>query len=193
MGVLPVILGFSLSMDALAVSCTIPVCVPDVSLPKSLKVAASFGFFQAVMPLLGWFAAERFLSVIEPVDHWIALILLSLVGGRMIAEGLSAKKGCPAIKGDPTAGKNLLALAVGTSIDALAAGISFTGMNINVFSTVGIIGVITFSLSFIGMQLSGLLLGSNRTGKMEVAGGVVLIFIGIHIVLEHLGIIEPML
>ncbi len=182
------ILGVSLSMDALAVSCTIPVCVPGVSMIRSLRVALSFGFFQAVMPLIGWFAAERFLFLIEPVDHWLGFILLSIVGGKMIREGLAAKKGCSVLPGDPTRGKYLLALSIGTSIDALAVGVSFIGMKIDVFTTVTVIGLITFSLSFIGLRLSRRLCGDNRTGKMEVIGGLVLILIGINIVLEHLGI-----
>jgi len=190
MGVLPFVLGVSLSMDALVVSCAIPLCVSGISIAKSLKVAASFGFFQALMPLLGWLVAKRFLSVIAPVDHWIGLFLLSLVGGRMIKEGLSAGNGCPVVSGDPTGGRNLLALSVGTSIDALAAGISFTGMDMDVLPAVVIIGIITFIISFSGLRFSSSMLGNNRTGRMEIAGGVVLILIGIHMVLDHLGVMD---
>lgn len=187
---LALVLGFSLSMDALAVSCTIPLCVPGVSIIRSLRVALSFGLFQALMPLLGWFAAARFVKIIEPVDHWLALVLLSFVGYRMIREGLAAKNGYAELEGDPTKGRYLLALSVATSIDALAVGVSFVGMKIAVIPTVIVIGIITFSLSFTGLRLSRRLCGNNRTGKMEVMGGIVLILIGINIVLQHLGITQ---
>lgn len=187
---LAVIFGLSLSMDALAVSCAIPLCVAHISVVRSLKVAMSFALFQAFMPLAGWMAAKRFYFLIEPVDHWVGLLLLSAVGIKMIREGLEARKGCPVMSGDPTKGRVLLALSVGTSIDALAVGVSFTGMKVQVISTVFIIGLITFLLSFAGLRLSGKLCGNDRTGKMEILAGTVLILLGIKMVLDHLGILQ---
>ncbi len=181
-------LGFSLSLDAFAVSCAIPCAVPRLSLIQALRVAGTFGVFQAIMPLAGWMAADLAAGFIEPVDHWVAFVLLALVGGRMAWEGYGKVRfpeACPIPTGDPTWGKRLLALAVGTSIDALAVGVSFLGLRIAVYRTVTVIGVVTFLVCMTGLLASKRLCGEGG-GRWEILGGGVLMAIGVKILLEHL-------
>lgn len=182
------LLGFSLSMDAFAVSIVICFCVVALSFPRILKVAGSFGLFQAMMPFFGWLSASRFAEVIRPWDHWVAFLLLSAVGIHMILEGVKKKTACPAWS-DPTTGKALLALSVGTSIDAFAAGIGFVGMGIHVAGTVAVIGLMTFSLSAAAM-LFGRKIGRNFGEKMLIIGGILLVAIGLKILLQHVFIME---
>ncbi|MGC9371926.1 MAG: manganese efflux pump MntP family protein [Thermovirgaceae bacterium] len=178
------LLGFSLSMDAFAVSIAISFCVAALSLPRVLKVAGSFGLFQAIMPLFGWLAASGFAEVIKPWDHWVAFLLLSAVGIHMILEGAKNDTSCPEWP-DPTTGKALFALSVGTSIDAFAAGVGFVGMGIHVSGTVAVIGVMTFGLSAAGMVF-GHRIGRNFGERMLVIGGILLVALGLKIVVEHL-------
>jgi putative Mn2+ efflux pump MntP len=180
----PVFLGLSLSMDAFAVSVALPFCVPSLSMRQIFRVAGAFGFFQALMPLLGWLLASLASELIAPFDHWIAFALLGFIGGKMVLEGLRPAEECDT-RSDPTSGWPLLTLAIGTSIDALAVGFSFAAMNLNVWSTVGIIGSVTFALCWAGM------VGARQIGRffgkrMEVLGGLVLIGIGLKILLDHL-------
>ncbi|MCX7829251.1 MAG: manganese efflux pump MntP family protein [Thermanaerothrix sp.] len=180
-----VALGLSLSMDAFAVSCAMGVCgLSDIR--GALKLSLSFGVFQALMPLLGWLGASSFGRYLERVDHWVALGALSLVGGKMILEGLEKLKGetCPA-SADLGTGR-LLTLSIGTSIDALAVGVGFIGMRLNVPVTSLVIGVVTFLVCLLGVLGSGRLF-KPRGGAFEMAGGTVLIIIGVKILLEHLG------
>ena len=182
-------LGLSLSLDAFAVSCAIPCAVPRLSLIQALRVAGTFGVFQALMPLAGWMAAGLAADVIEPVDHWVAFFLLALVGGRMAWEGYAKMRfpgGCVIEVGDPTRGKRLLALALGTSIDALAVGVSFLGLRVAVYPTVTVIGAVTFLVCMTGLLASKRLCGEGG-GRWEILGGVVLVVIGLKILLEHLG------
>lgn len=180
----PVFLGLSLSMDAFAVSVAMPFCVPSLSMRQILRVAGAFGFFQALMPLLGWALASLASSLIAPFDHWVAFALLGFIGGKMVLEGLKASEECDS-RTDPTAGWPLLTLAVGTSIDALAVGFSFAAMKLNVWTTVGIIGAVTFTLCWIGM-VGGKQIGRFFGRRMEVLGGLVLIGIGLKILFDHL-------
>jgi len=182
-------LGLSLSLDAFAVSCAIPFAVPQISWPQALRVAGTFGIFQALMPLAGWMAADLAADLIAPVDHWVAFGLLSLVGGRMIGEGWAKMRSpgrCQTLSGDPTRGRRLLALAVGTSIDALAVGVSFIGLRIAVYRTVAVIGMVTFLTCMAGLLASKRLCGEGG-GRWEIAGGGVLVAMGIKILGDHLG------
>ncbi|MGC9490236.1 MAG: manganese efflux pump MntP family protein [Thermovirgaceae bacterium] len=182
------LLGFSLSVDAFAVSIAISFCVVALSFLRIFKVAGSFGLFQAMMPLFGWLSASSFAGTIKPWAHWVAFLLLSAVGVHMILEGVKKKTACPAWP-DPTTGKALLALSVGTSIDAFAAGVGFVGMGIHVAGTVTVIGVMTFGLSVAAM-LFGRKIGRNFGEKMLIIGGILLVTIGLKILFEHVPIVE---
>lgn len=178
-------LGLSLSMDAFAVSCAMGVCgLSDMK--GALKLSLSFGFFQAIMPLLGWLGASSFGKYLGRVDHWVALGALSFVGVKMILEGREKLRGetCPASL-DLGPGR-LLTLSIGTSIDALAVGVGFIGMRLNVPFTSAVIGLVTFLVCLLGVLGSGRLF-KPRGGAFEIAGGAVLIIIGVKILLEHLG------
>ncbi len=181
-------LGVSLSMDAFAVSCAIPLCGVRPTRAGALRVAGSFGLFQAAMPLIGFLAADAASALISPVDHWIAAILLGFVGGKMIRDGWGARDECPVMGGDPTRGRLLLLLAFGTSIDALAVGVSFVSLNIRILPTAAVIGLTTFSLCLLGLYASGRLF-RGQGGRLQVVGGGVLIGIGLKILLEHLGLL----
>lgn len=177
------VLGFSLSMDAFAVSIAISFCVASLSAASVLRVAGSFGLFQAVMPLFGWLAASGIAEGLRSWDHWIAFSLLGAVGGHMILEGVKNGVACPRWP-DPTKGKALFALSVGTSIDAFAAGAGFVGLGVDIVPTVAVIGLMTFGFSASGM-LFGHRLGRRFGGKMLIIGGVLLVGIGVKILLEH--------
>ena len=159
--------------------------VDDIDLEKG-KMAFFFGFFQALMPLIGWFGASRFNHLIESYDHWIAFALLAFLGIRMIREHFKDSEECSF---DPTSLKVILTMAVATSIDALAVGISFafTGFNSigQLFSPLIIIGIASFVLSIVG-NLIGIFFGKRFNLRMELFGGLVLIGIGVKILVEHL-------
>jgi len=187
-------LGFSLALDAFAVSCAIPLYAPGVGLAGALRAAGAFGLFQTVMPLLGFWLAGNFLDVIEPVDHWVAFFLLAFVGGHMIFEGISALRATEAarkamrrkLSGDPTRGSLLFLLALGTSIDALAVGVSFVGLELHVYGTAAVIGGITFALSLFGVLGAGRLSRNMGDGRCEILGGVILVLLGVKILLQGL-------
>lgn len=183
---LAAVLGLSLSMDAFAVSCAIPLCRVRVTRRDALRVAGSFGLFQGLMPLLGWLLAARFADLLRPLDHWVAFGLLLFVGGKMIREGWGKGEDCPVSSGDPTRGRTLLLLALGTSLDALAVGVSFLGLPVRVLPTVTVIGGITFLLCLVGLLASGRFF-RGQGGRFEVLGGLVLVGIGAKILLDHLG------
>ena len=182
---LATMLGLSLSMDAFAVSCAIPLCRVRLTRRDALRVAGCFGLFQGLMPLLGWILAARFADLLRPLDHWVAFGLLLFVGGKMVREGRGKKEDCPVGEGDPTRGRLLLLLALGTSIDALAVGVSFLGMPVRVLPTAGVIGGITFLVCLGGLLASGRFF-RGQSGRFEVLGGVVLVGIGLKILLDHL-------
>ena len=146
-----------------------------------------FGFFQALMPLIGYFLGEQFEEYITAVDHWIAFGLLFLIGANMIREAVSRKEDEPA---DSSLGfKTMLLLAIATSIDALAVGISFACIQVKIWSSILIIGVTTFLFSIIGVKI-GNVFGSKFEKSAGIIGGIILILIGLKILLEHLGIIS---
>ncbi len=180
------LIALGLSMDAFAVSICLGLTLFNTSFRNTFLIAFSFGFFQAIMPLIGFFIGGRFSDKIMAFDHWIAFALLIIIGSKMIIEGFKEKEYSEL---DSTLSfKSLLVLAVATSIDALAAGISFAFLEINIFSAILRIGVITFILSVIGVKI-GSRVGERFNAKAEIFGGFVLIFIGSKILLSHIGII----
>ncbi len=151
------LLAVGLSMDAFAVSISSSVTIGKIKFRHAFKIGAFFGLFQAFMPLIGWAAGLSFRALISGIDHWIAFILLALIGGKMIYE--SFKLDCQQNKVNPLNNLVLLGLAVATSIDALAAGISFALLKINILYTVSLIGIITFGISMVGVFLGKKLCG----------------------------------
>ena len=186
MGLFDVIMiGIGLSMDAFAVSICKGLSVQKVQ-PKHAAIAgAYFGGFQCLMPILGYFLGVYFQELIASIDHWIAFILLALIGGNMIREAVSGKEEDT----DSDFGvKKMLLLAVATSIDALAVGITFAFLGVNIWSASVLIGIITFVISAAGIYIGGYF-GNKFQSWAEIVGGVVLILIGLKILMEHLGIL----
>ena len=184
------IIAVGLSMDAFAVSVCKGLATSDVRPLNMLCAGLWFGLFQALMPLIGYLLGVNFSSLIQSVDHWIAFILLSLIGVNMIREAVSSKEECE----DPDTGasyafKVMLPLAVATSIDALAVGVSFAFLSVDIIPAICFIGVCTFFLSAAGVKI-GSIFGNKFERKAEIAGGVILILMGLKILLEHLGIIS---
>ena len=179
------LLGVSLAMDAFAVSITTGITLKDLRWKHALKVGLFFGGFQFLMPLIGYLAGSTFVRYIESVDHWIAFGLLAVIGGNMIRESLSKEEECPDAS---LSVKAMLPMAVATSIDALAVGVGFAFLSVNIGAAVSFIGVITFVLSMIGVKV-GSLFGAKYKSKAELAGGVILILMGLKILLEHLGML----
>ena len=173
-------------MDCFAVSIASGIILKRVQLRPMLIMALAFGFFQALMPLLGWIGASFFSHLIESIDHWIAFAILAFLGGRMIME--SFKDEDCRHEFDPTKLKVVAALAVATSIDALAVGITLAFLNVALIPSVTFIGVTTFVISAIGIRI-GNIFGMKYKSRAEFAGGVILICIGLKILLEHLGIL----
>ena len=174
-----VMIGIGLSMDAFAVATTNGITMKP-KFKQALLIAFAFGLFQAVMPLIGFFAGSLFGDIVEKYDHWIALVLLAIIGGKMVADFFS--------KDEETSQSNLTfgvltMQAIATSIDALAVGVSFAGLTFNIFVAVGIIGAITFSLSLIAVYI-GQTCGKLLSDKANLVGGLILIGIGIKIFLE---------
>lgn len=183
------LMGVALSMDAFAVAICRGLKMRPFSLKQSLIIALFFGGAQALMPLIGWFLGKQFESYITAIDHWIAFVLLSFIGAKMIIECIKqGKDECESCNSDFKISE-LLVMAIATSIDALAVGITFGLLpNVNIFNAISIIGVTTFSLCVCGTFI-GFKFGSALKSKAELAGGIILILIGLKILLEHLGIL----
>jgi putative Mn2+ efflux pump MntP len=177
------VIALGLAMDAFAVSITSGITLKDLRIRNAATIALFFGSFQAFMPLIGWLAGLSARAFITGVDHWIAFGLLSLIGCKMIYE--STKLGPDENKLDPLNILVLLFLAIATSIDALAVGLSLSFLKIAIFTPALIIGAITFLLSFFGVFL-GNISGHFFENKIEIIGGLILIGIGIKIVIEHI-------
>lgn len=179
------LIAVGLSMDAFAVSVCKGLAMEKAPLKKAALAGIWFGSFQALMPLIGYLLGSRFEKYITRIDHWIAFILLALIGGNMIKEAFSKKE-------EETSStmyfKEMFLLAVATSIDALAVGITFAFLRVNILHAVGLIGITTFTLSIVGVKV-GNLFGSRYKSRAELTGGVLLILMGIKILLEHLGIL----
>ena len=185
MGILELFLiAVGLSMDAFAVSVCKGLSVRRAEVKHSLCVGAYFGGFQALMPLIGYLLGTQFETFIVSIDHWIAFVLLGFIGGNMIREALSKEE---EKLDDSFSFKTMVTLAIATSIDALAMGVTFAFLRVNILWAVLFIGVITFVLSAIGLKV-GNVFGAKYKCKAELLGGVVLILMGCKILLEHLGI-----
>jgi len=176
-------IGIGLSMDAFAVSISCGLTIKNLKKRNAFKIGAFFGSFQAVMPVIGWLAGLNLRELISGLDHWVAFMLLLIVGARMIYEATRPEY-CER-KIDPLKHKTLLLLSVATSIDALAVGLSFAFLNISIVLPVIIIGLITFSISFFGV-LGGKKIGCYFRKKVEIAGGLILIGIGLKILVQHI-------
>mgnify|MGYP005861464283 FL=1 len=182
-------LAVGLAMDAFAVSICKGLAMREKVLKKGIIVGLWFGGFQALMPFLGWALGIRFQKYITSVDHWIAFFLLLFIGGKMVIEAVRDKDVQEiGAKDLPLDHKEMLLLAVATSIDALAVGITFAFLNVSIMEACLIIGCTTFVLSVIGVVV-GNFFGTRYKRKAEIAGGVILILIGLKILLEHLGMI----
>lgn len=177
------IIAVALAMDALAVSIGIGTSGGARGFRPIFRLAFHFGLFQALMPVLGWAAGTAFARAIAAVDHWVALGLLTFVGFRMIRSGLSPD--ASRARSDPSRGWTLLALSVAVSIDALAVGLSLAMLHVRIVYPSIVIGVVTGALSWLGLAV-GHRLGSHFGARMEIAGGLLLIAIGVRILLEHL-------
>lgn len=178
------VIAVGLSMDAFAVAVCKGLAVPKVQKKHLFTVGLYFGGFQGLMPLIGYLLGIRFQSLITSIDHWIAFILLGLIGLNMIKES----RGEAECLDCSFSFRAMLPLAIATSIDALAVGITFAFLNVNIIPAVSFIGITTFVLSMIGIKL-GNIFGVKYKSKAEIAGGVVLILMGTKILLEHLGVI----
>ena len=220
------ILAIGLSMDAFAVSICKGLALPKINLKSAGIVGLWFGAFQALMPLIGYLLGVNFRSYIVSIDHWIAFVLLALIGANMIKEALSdddeeEEAEIRNLKRGPEEGiigvcsldscsisptgqvalsradngikeilgfKTMFLLAVATSIDALAMGVTFAFLNVNIIPAISFIGVVTFTCSAIGVKI-GNIFGLKYKSKAEIAGGVILILLGCKILIEHLGIL----
>lgn len=186
MGILETLLiGIALSMDAFAVSIASGVSAPKMPLKNAVVIAAFFGGFQFFMPVLGWSAGEFAYDFISAYDHWVAFALLAAIGGKMVFDSLkgeSAEDGGKASFADPLKYGVLFMLAVATSIDALAVGISFSMLKVHAVKPAVLIGITTFLFSLAGTKF-GCFLGDKFAGKIGILGGIVLVCIGFKILI----------
>jgi len=181
------LIGIGLSMDAFAVSICKGLSMQKIDKKYTLCIGLFFGGFQALMPLTGYLLGNQFSGYIERFDHWIAFVLLALIGFNMIKESREEEEE----EEKPYAGvnfKELLILAVATSIDALAVGVSFAFLGVRIAPAVTLIGCTTFVLTLVGVWV-GNLFGSRYKSRAELTGGIILILIGVKILLEHLGVL----
>ena len=178
-----VLIALGLSMDAFAVSVTLGLSVEKPKVREIVIPGIFFGLFQALMPLIGYFAGINFAERIQKFDHWIAFVLLGIIGGKMIKESFSKNK--EETNENSFLFIKMLILAVATSIDALAVGITFAFFQINIINAVIIIGLTTLFISMIGVKI-GNIFGIKFKSKAEFSGGAVLILLGIKILIEHL-------
>jgi putative Mn2+ efflux pump MntP len=180
-------LALALAMDAFAVALASGVRL-RCTMGQTMRMALAFGLFQFAMPVCGWFLGLSVRSYIEAFDHWAAFGLLAFVGARMLREGLSGKQETERACADPTRGLTLLMLALATSIDALAVGISMAMLAIGIWYPAAVIGLVCFGVTALGMHLgrAAIRVGPDLSGKANLVGGLVLIGIGVKILLEHL-------
>ncbi len=190
MGIIELLLiGVGLSMDAFAVAICKGLGMSRLNMRQAALIALFFGGFQALMPFIGWAAGSQLADLITPIDHWIAFVLLAFVGGKMLWDAFHEEDDEQAEATEAALDvKELLMLAIATSIDALAVGITFAFLQVDIAPSVAIIGCTTFVISFAGVAV-GHFFGARFEKPSTIAGGVVLILIGLKILLEHLGII----
>ncbi len=183
-------IGVGLSMDAFAVAICKGLAMPKLDKVQTLVIALFFGGFQALMPFIGWMLGKQFESYITSFDHWIAFVLLAIIGGKMILDVIKGgdDEEETAVTESKLDIKELFMLAVATSIDALAVGISFAFLQVKIVSAITLIGCTTFCISAFGVFV-GHKFGAKYEDKASLVGGVILILIGLKILLEHLGIL----
>ena len=179
------LISIGLAMDAFAVSICKGLSLKTMSWKKAIIVGLYFGIFQALMPLIGYFLGATFEGVVTKIDHWIAFVLLGIIGINMLKEAFGKDE---ENQNDSVDFKTMSILAIATSIDALAVGITFAFLKVNMILATIMIGIVTFAICVIGVKI-GNKFGDKYERKAEVVGGLILIFMGIKILLEHLGII----
>ena len=184
------LLGIGLAMDAFAVSVCKGLGMRRLNKKQALIIGLYFGGFQALMPLIGWLIGSQFQKYITSIDHWIAFILLGFIGGKMMIEAIREwnEEETVEVMDAPLDHKNMFVLAVATSIDALAVGITFAFLDTPIIEAITIIGITTMIISIIGVVV-GNFFGSRYKSKAEFIGGLILILLGLKILLEHLGIL----
>jgi len=176
------VIALGLAMDAFAVSLAAGASGTVRHLRPTLRLAFHLGLFQSLMPILGWFAGSRVAGRLATVDHWIAFALLAFVGARMIQSGLATD--ADVVPPDPSRGLTMVMMAVATSLDAFAIGLSLAMLDVAIWQPSAIIGVVTAVMSFAGIRF-GATLGVRFGKRMEILGGVVLLLIGVRIVVQH--------
>ena len=182
------LLAVGVSMDACAVSVCKGLSMKKGSAKASILCGSWFGGFQALMPLIGFFLGSLFAKYIKSADHWVAFVLLLFLGVNMLKEAFSSKQECECCDGDLSV-KTMFLMAIATSIDALAVGISLSmAGNVNIFTAILLIGATTFFFSAMGVQI-GSAFGAKLEKKAQIAGGVILCLLGLKILLEHLGVL----
>ncbi|MBR3720356.1 MAG: manganese efflux pump [Clostridia bacterium] len=179
-----ILVGIGLSMDAFAVSICKGLSMKKIEMKNIIIVGTYFGVFQAIMPLTGYLLGTTFSELVISIDHWIAFILLTTIGSKMLKEAYCNND---EDENDNLDFKTMIVLAIATSIDALAIGITFAFFEINIIKAISIIGFLTFTISSVGVII-GNKFGHKFQGKAEVIGGIILIIIGIKILIEHLEI-----
>ena len=183
------LLAVGLSMDAFAVSICKGLAMKRATLKAGLTCGLWFGGFQALMPLIGFFLGNLFAGAIEAVDHWVACLLLVIIGVNMLKEAFGQDEECDSCGSADLGVKTMFVMAVATSIDALAVGISLAmAGDVNILQAVILIGICTCGLSMAGVKI-GSIFGSRFEKKAQLAGGIILILLGVKILLEHLGIL----
>lgn len=178
-----ILLAVALAMDAFSVSISSGLTLKKCGVKHAIIIALFFGGFQAIMPVIGWFSGLQLQEIVKAVDHWIAFILLSSVGVKMIYESLSMQENeevCTVFSL-----RNVIILSIATSIDAFAVGVTFAFLNVSIIEPIIIIGFVTFVLSFLGFYI-GKKIGHLFESKIEIIGGLILIAIGFKILFEHL-------
>lgn len=184
------LIGVGLSMDAFAVSICKGLNMKKINYKHALIIGGFFGGFQALMPFLGWALGSKFEQYIESVDHWIAFILLAFIGGKMVYESIKGGDDDEeSSHQDKLDIKELFMLAVATSIDALAVGVTFAFLEVSILPSITLIGITTFVIS-VGGVVIGNRFGSKYKNKAEIAGGMILILIGLKILIEGVGILK---
>lgn len=181
------LIAVGLSMDAFAVSVCKGLAMERCTWRRACMVGAYFGFFQALMPTAGYILGVQFKNAITSIDHWIAFALLVLIGANMIREALGEEEECECSEEDAALDvRTMLGLSVATSIDALAVGVTFAFLQVAIVPSVCFIGATTFVISVVGVKV-GNVFGSRYRKRAEIIGGVILVFLGVKILIEHLG------
>ncbi len=184
------LMGIGLAMDAFAVSICKGLAMRKVNKKQAFVIALFFGGFQALMPFIGWVLGIQFEQYITSIDHWIAFILLGYIGGKMIVESVKPEEDEEVAEMDPPLDiKEMFMLAIATSIDALAVGITFAFLDYPIVEAISVIGITTFFVCIGGVYV-GNFFGNKYKNKAEFAGGLILVLLGVRILLSHLGIIN---